>query len=315
MTDKTFDLPIGHPLNQLEERLFGSSHIVHLVLDAADEDDWSLLANLGISCVLPSKLVIIVAPGWVVRDEFETFAVEVIATIPIHETLGDITYVRTRVHWFNKRVTKEMLPSLPSSRPARPFIEAQWDGVQLDRVSLVNFAGLKPHQHMAAAAELSKGIALLFHRDEISTVALEVRKGRGGDRNPKEIQDLWDDSNCERFAALIKILAPKWRWIKSNDYDPKFSASQEWVAAVRERSEFLGLFGEYQRITDDLLLRVTDESLSVTDREPLGLACAHASRELGIKDVYQRHGKDEPSASTLREYYKKGLKLLAKQSG
>lgn len=179
MTDETFDLPFGHPLHEVEGRLYGSSHIIHLVLDKDDEDERSLLASLGISCVLPSKLVIIVAPGWAVSDAFETFAVEIIAALPIDETFGDITYVRNRVHWFNKRVTKEMLPSLPSSRPTRPFIEAQWQGDQLDRVSLLNFSGLAPHLHIPAAAELSKGVALLFHRAEMNTLVTESQKPRG----------------------------------------------------------------------------------------------------------------------------------------
>jgi hypothetical protein len=166
-------------LTEEQRRLYRSSYVVYLVLDQPNEDEQRFLTSLNVSCVLPSILVVLVAPGWAVSADFECFAVETIATLPIDEAPGNIVYLRNRVHWFNKRITKEMLPSLPSSRPSRPFIEAKWNGAQLERVSLVNFAGTQPHRQLAAAAELSKGVGLLFHRGEISTVMTAIQKRRG----------------------------------------------------------------------------------------------------------------------------------------
>ena len=135
----------------------------------------------------------------------------------------------------------------------------------------------------------------------------------GGDTRPKEIQELWSDENCKRFALLVKELAPKWGWIKSNDYDPRFSTPENWVSDVRDRSEFPALFDKYEKLTDDLLLRVTNCNLSSADREPVALACAHAMRELGVTEIYQKHKGSEPAASTLRSYYEKGLRLVKNQ--
>lgn len=153
----------------------------------------------------------------------------------------------------------------------------------------------------AAGVELKELVAL-------SRMEPPVIAGRGGDWRDQAIQELWSNSNCKRFADLVRELAPKWNWIKSNDYDPRFSTQQEWVTEVRNRTEFQGLFGGYKRLTDDLLLRVTDTSLSTADREPVALACVHAARELDIMDIYQNCGRPEPAASTLKGYYKRGLR-------
>ena len=162
----------------------------------------------------------------------------------------------------------------------------------------------RPFETSAHYSRMAKAAAL---RD---SVMAETR--RGGDRNPKEIQELWNDSNCARFAQLVKELAPKWSWVKSC-YDPQFSSLEVWISEVRDRTEFSAFFGRYKKLTNNLLLRVTSESLSEDDRAPIGLACMHAAHELGIADIYQKHGKPEPASSTLRSYYLRGMKLLQKQ--
>jgi hypothetical protein len=148
----------------------------------------------------------------------------------------------------------------------------------------------------------------LFGPDSIELTELTVKR-RGGDQRPKWKKELWSRDSLKRYAILVKDLAPKWSWVKSNEYDSKFFAPQEWVDEVRKRPEFAGLFGNSNRLTDDLLLRITDSNLSDTDREPTALACIHAAYELGIIDRYAENA-ESPSAETLRDYYLKGVKLI-----
>lgn len=138
MTSEGFTFRIDRPLTATEKLLYQSSNVVFIVLDTdsgTGEDSRRLLTSLHVDCVLPSLLMIAVAPGWVFGEAFECFAIEIIASIPLDETPADIFYVRNRIHGFASRVSKDALPSLPSQRPAGPFIEAKWHGVQLDHIS------------------------------------------------------------------------------------------------------------------------------------------------------------------------------------
>ncbi len=138
----------------------------------------------------------------------------------------------------------------------------------------------------------------------------QVNRKRGGDRRKQWKKDLWSEPNLKEYTLLVKELAPKWIWLKSNEYDPNFSTPQEWVDDVRQRRDFKGLLGQYKKLTDALLLRVTDGSLSESQREPTPLACFHAAHELGIIEAYERNGEDPPPVNTLVDYYTKGLKLI-----
>lgn len=139
-----------------------------------------------------------------------------------------------------------------------------------------------------------------------------VRKGRGGDQSPEWLKELWSNDNLKKYASMVKDLAPKWLWVKSNGYDSHFfSTPQEWVIELRQRSEFAGLFGSYRRLTDDLLLRITDIGLSEADRQPIPLACLHAAHEFEIIDKYKTNQDRLPPVGTLRKKYLKGAALLS----
>jgi hypothetical protein len=176
-------------------------------------------------------------------------------------------------------------------------LEMLWQG---DTVGWNEHILSRPFESSTQYLRVAKAAKL---RDVLLTITR-----RGGDRSPKEIQEYWNDANCKRFAMLVTELAPKWAWLKSN-YGPNFSTPLEWIEEIRERDGFPGLFRGYKRLTNDLLLRVTDSTLTSTDREPMSLAYLHSARELGICDMYQKYGKPEPTVSTLSVYYLRGKKL------
>lgn len=187
------------------------------------------------------------------------------------------------------------------------FIEAMWSAHTSDFLIKVEMGRLDTLS-LADSKHLVDGLVLMQWIQE------RLEETRGGDRNPREIHDLWSDENCIRFAEMVKELLPKWSWAKTNDYDEEFSTPAEWVSEVRQRNGFSALFGDCLALTDDLLLRITDNKLDKADKEPLALACVHAAAELGIAEIYQECGRGL-AASTLRNYYRKGLELQRRNRG
>jgi hypothetical protein len=234
------------------------------------------MANLRASFVVPSILMTAVAPGWVFGEEFERFAIEIIATIPTDETSADIFYVRNRVHFFDRRVVKDELKALQAVRRDRPFIEAKWHGVQLEHISLVNFQMLEPgQQQMAAAAELSKGVALLFLRDEMHSFALEMRKQWGGRRNIK-VADLPEDVKKalgKRYAELGEGLRPV-----RQDAKTLASTVRDWKAFILAKHPILNSHPDLLEQIDPQAAP-SDEDASERIMAPWQIAIEIAARE------------------------------------
>lgn len=234
------------------------------------------------------QLVSLRTPGWEESPALECFATEYLAL----SKNGRRQPLHLRVYRFESRCDESAMKAIDVLQPARPYIE-----MAIGRPPALILANTLPEQYEQVTKDFAPGMRLL---SEVSF------KTRGGNRNDILIQELWSESNCKRFARLVDELAPKWKWIKSNDFDPSFSSPQKWVTEVRERAEFSALFNNCNRLTDDLLLQVTNNELSKRYRQPKALALIHAARELGIMDVYLKLDMSEPAVGTLSGYYQKG---------
>jgi hypothetical protein len=234
--------------------------------------------------------------------------------------------MRVRIFHFYKEATPERVaiisPFISRNWTSRPFIEAVMDQGRFTEISMYGFAAFEQDRRAEYAVLLSKGMELLRNdikehdlRQMLVKPFLDASKRRGGDQRPEWKKGLWSEDKLVQFTLLVKELAPKWKWIKSNDYDPSFFNPQEWVDELRKRPEFSGLFSTYKKLTDNLLLRVTDNNLSEADRQPRHLACVHAAHELEIIETYIQNGEKPPPISTLVDQYKVGLKLISKHQG
>jgi hypothetical protein len=127
-------------------------------------------------------------------------------------------------------------------------------------------------------------------------LALIGRSKAGGDNRSRYN---WEDpENLMSFASKVEELSPLWKYIKrfynTNCDDPG------WASMLRESSKFKALAGQHGVVPDDLLRRITNQSLNKREREPLTLALEHARRLLGIPEY---------KSGTLRPYYESGKKL------
>jgi hypothetical protein len=306
-------------------------------------DDWIRLTK---DLKLSTKSRHLFTVQWVLGTSFgnlfETLGIEVVSRIPDFHVLDyfidnefdqlpgneqmrliESWVKRVRIYYLYKRVTPERVaiisPFTDRHWTATPFIEAIWEQGCMTQISMLGFASTPQDRRAEDAAVLSKGMELL--RDDIKPhdlrqmvvkIFADTSKRRGGDQRPEWKKELWSEDKVRQFALLVKELTPKWRWIKSNDYDPSFFKPHEWIDELRKRPDFSGLFSAYKELTDDLLLRLTDNNLSEADRQPLRLACMHAAHELGVVKRYIQNGKKPPSVNTLIDWYKKGLKLIPK---
>ena len=132
---------------------------------------------------------------------------------------------------------------------------------------------------------------------------LGKRELRGGDRQAKKNQFYWNDQKCRQFARRVNELIPLWKWIKEQceSYEsPNFSTA-EWLADLKERTDFKKQTKNCKKITDDLIGSVADKSINKRNREAVALACVHAAHELDYPIL---------SSDRLRTYYYRGRKLL-----
>jgi hypothetical protein len=237
------------------------------------------------------------------------------------ELFSPVYVMRTRIFLFNDTPSRETVPPLSPMFPDGPFFELKknriapnargtfsfrFDEVPRDRWQEEFLRHTQWWEGTFSRGGLPSGTDQPHEQMNMIT----RRQGRGGDRRAKWKKELWSKDNLKRYVRLVRELAPKWTWIKSNDYDPQFSTPQEWVDDLRSRTEFSALFADCKKLTDDLLLRVTDTSLSSTEREPVALACVHAAHELRIIEIYAENGELPPSTRTLRGYYENGVELI-----
>jgi hypothetical protein len=253
---------------------------------------------------------------------FETLGIEVISRIPdfhfldyfidnqfdklsedAQMTLMEFWVKRVRIYYLYNKVTtwrvSHITPFISRTWTATPFIEAIWEQRRITEISMYGFASTQQDRRAEDAAFLSRGMELLRNdikshdlRQMVAKTFADVSKRHGGDQRPEWKKELWSEDKLVQFTLLVKGLAPKWKWIKSNDYDPSFFKPQEWVDELRKRPEFSGLFSTYKELTDNLLLRVTDNNLSEADRQPVPLACVHAAHELGVIKTYIQNGEE-----------------------
>jgi hypothetical protein len=124
--------------------------------------------------------------------------------------------------------------------------------------------------------DLMEGMELLL----IVTEYLKDEE-RGGDTTPPEQRR--SDEQLKQFVITVdELLDSFWKNIKAfyREQPATYQSNKEkWLIDIKTHPDMDPLLRKY-KVTDELLLRVLDSSLSDRDKEPRALACYHAARIL-----------------------------------